>query len=162
MATWNRKLSTELNQKIQWKNATSSNRIKAVTSSRTLPLHAQISSCDRVCCHPKQPTRWTMIKVLSTNYSGKANRRRLWFFNESKEKSNSSHHSETISPCEFQTRMFPNQQRKSKRHARERYLNPSGKRVEISTPALTVPAENRRKLDLLKVLTKECMLSSRN
>jgi hypothetical protein len=103
-----------------------------------------------------------MIKVLSTNYSGKANRRRLWFFNESKEKSNSSHHSETISPCEFQTRMFSNQQRKSKRNARERYLNPSGKRVEVSTPALTVLAENSRKLDLLKVLTKECMLSSRN
>jgi len=47
-----------------------------------------------------------MIKVLSTNYSGEANRRRLWFFNEAKEKSNSSHHSETISPCEFHTRMF--------------------------------------------------------
>jgi hypothetical protein len=58
--------------------------------------------------------------------------------------------------------MIPNQKQNPKRHARERYLNPSGKRVEISTPALTVPAENRRKLDLLKVLTKESILSSRN
>ena len=100
-----------------------------------------------------------MTNVSSTTYSGGANRRRLWFF---KRKTNPSHHSDTISPCEFQTRMFPIRQRKSKRHARERYLNPSGKRVEISTPALTVPAENRRKLDLFKVLTKECVLSSRN